>query len=67
MATKYLVPDPAAVECNFIVPADVEAKWREGDRDALAQAVTQIARDTATFCATKYEQNLTGTHKPITQ
>jgi hypothetical protein len=62
-----MVPDPSAVECNFIVPAEIEAKWREGDRDALAQAVTQIARDTATFCATKYEQNLTGNPRPITQ
>jgi hypothetical protein len=64
MVTKHLVPDPAAVDCTFTIPADVEESWRNGDRDALAQAVTQIARDAATFCATRYEQNLAGEPHP---
>jgi hypothetical protein len=67
MATKPLVPAPAAVECSFIIPAGCEAAWRAGDKGDLARVITEIARDTATFCATKYEQNLTGKPKEKVQ
>lgn len=47
------------VECTFTIPAAIEAAWRDGNRGELAACILQIAKDTAAYCARRYERNLT--------
>lgn len=52
------LPPCEPVECTFTIPAEIEAAWRNGHRGELSACILQIAKDTATYCARRYERNL---------
>lgn len=45
-------------ECYLSIPADVEQEWRNGNRDALAEVLTQEVRRLARQIAQDYDEQM---------